>query len=74
MRVGDKVRLIALPPELEDFPELPTKSTFEKCLGNEFTVTAITEKGWAELTIGSITGNPSERIYVSPEFLSPTLL
>jgi hypothetical protein len=68
MRVGDKVRLIALPPGLEDFPELPTKSTFEKCLGNEFTVTAITEKGWAELTIGSITGTPVRGSTSLPNF------
>jgi len=66
MRVGDTVRLIAVPSGLEDFPDLPTKSTFQRCLGNEFIVTAITENGWAELPIGSVTGNKEERIYVSP--------
>jgi hypothetical protein len=69
MTVGDTVRLVGVPPSLEDFPDFPTKSTFQRCLGNEFTVTAITEKGWAELPIGSVTGNKGEKIYVSPSFL-----
>jgi hypothetical protein len=69
IKTGNRVRLIAVPPDLEDFPELPTKSTFQKCLGNEFTVTALTEEGWAELPIGSITGHEGEKIYVSPPFL-----
>ena len=69
MKIGDTVRLTAIPPGLEDFPDMPTKSTFERCVGNEFTVTAITEKGWAELPIGSITRNKEEKIYVSPSFL-----
>jgi hypothetical protein len=69
MKVGDIVRLMGIPPDLEDFPDLPTKSTFQRCLGNEFTVTAITENGRAELPIGSVTGNKGEKIYVSPSFL-----
>ena len=69
MKVGDRVRLIGLPPGLEDFPDMPTKSTFQRCIGNEFSVTAINEDGRAELPIGSITGNRGERIYVSPSFL-----
>ncbi len=51
MKIGDKVRLIGVPSGLEDFPDLPTKSTFEKCLGREFTVAAINEIGWAELKL-----------------------
>jgi hypothetical protein len=61
--------LIGVPPSLEDFPDLPTKSTFQRCLGNEFTVTAITDIGWAELPIESVTGKKGEKIYVSPRFL-----
>ena len=73
MRVGDKVRLIGVPPGREDFPDLPTKSTFQRCVGNEFTVAAITDKDWAELATGSVTGNPSEKIYVSSSFLEVIL-
>ena len=69
MRVGDKVRLVALPPALEDFPDMPTTSTFQRCVGDEFTVNGITGSGWAELQIESVTGNTGEKIYVAPSFL-----
>ena len=69
MTIGDTVRLIGLPDGLEDYPDFPSRSTFQKCLGREFTVTALTDNGRAELPIGSVTGNPAERIYVGPEFL-----
>jgi len=69
MKIGDKVRLIGVPSGLEDFPDLPTKSTFEKCLGREFTVAAINEIGWAELPIEFVTCNKGEKIYVAPHFL-----
>jgi hypothetical protein len=69
LKVGDTVRLINVLPGLEDFPDLPTKSTFERCVGNDFVVSAITEKGWAELPIGSVTGNKNEKIYVASDFL-----
>jgi hypothetical protein len=66
MIVGDRVRLIGIPPDVED---LPTKLTFQKCLGHEFTVTAINKIGYAELQIESITGTSDDKIYVSPRFL-----
>jgi hypothetical protein len=69
MKVGDIVRLSGLPDGLEDYPDFPTKSTFKGCLGREFTVTALMDNGRAELPIGSVTGNPGEKIYVAPEFL-----
>jgi hypothetical protein len=66
MRVGDRVRLIGVPSDLED-PS--TKSTFQKCLGHEFTVTAINVIGEAELQIETITGTSGDLIYASPRFL-----
>jgi hypothetical protein len=69
MKVGSKVRLIGVPDGLKDYPDFATKSTFEKCVGREFIVTALTDKGRAELPIGSVTGNHAEKIYVAPEFL-----
>ena len=65
MRVGDSVRLISVPSDLE----VSIKSTFQKCLGHEFTVTAINAIGDAELQIESITGTSGDLIYVSPRFL-----
>jgi len=66
MKVGDRVRLTGVPPDLEDFP---TKLTFQKCLGHDFTVTAINQIGHVELQIESITGTSGDLIYVSPRFL-----
>ena len=66
MKVGDRVRLIGVPPDIED---LPTKLTFQKCLGKDFTVAAINATGHAELQIESITGTSDDKIYVPPRFL-----
>jgi hypothetical protein len=66
MIVGDRVRLIGVPAEVED---PPTRLVFEKCLRHESTVTAINEIGHAELKIESITGTSGDLIYVPPRFL-----
>lgn len=75
MKVGDKVRLIGIPAGLEDFPDmddmpgLKTKFTFERCLGHEFVVSAVTDEGRVELPVFSVTGHRNEKIYVSPACL-----
>jgi len=70
MNVGDRVRLLSLPPDLpvgED--DLPTKATFEKCIGGEFVITGFNEAGMAELDIESVSGSLGETIWVEPQFL-----
>jgi hypothetical protein len=69
MKIGSKVRLIGVPDGLEDYPEFPTKSTFEKCVGHEFVVAGFNEVGWAELGIESVTGSVGETIWAEPKFL-----
>jgi hypothetical protein len=70
MNVGDKVRLIALPPNLPaGDADLPTKVTFKKCLGREFAIVGFNETGLAELPIESVTGSIGETIWVEPRFL-----
>jgi hypothetical protein len=66
MRVGDKVRLIGVPRDLEDSAAV---SVFEHCLGREFIVTAITGDGHAELQVEAVTGTSDDKIYVLPRFL-----
>jgi hypothetical protein len=73
MDVGSKVRLVAVPDGLEDFPDFPTKSTFEKCVGHEFVVAGFNEVGMAELDIQSVTGSIGETIWVEPKFLEELL-
>jgi hypothetical protein len=69
VRIGPKVRLIGVPDGLEDYPDLPTKTTFERCVGHEFVIGGFNEVGMAELGIQSVTGNKGEKIWVQIQFL-----
>ncbi|GEM_PF-2820204 len=69
MRIGSRVRLTGVPDGLEDYPDLPTKSTFEKCVGHEFVVDGFDKVGMAELSITSVTGRVGETIWVETKFL-----
>lgn len=69
LKVGDRVRLVGLPQNLPDSNDLPAQSTFEHCLGREFSVAGFNEIGWAELVIESLTGSVGETIWVEPEYL-----
>jgi hypothetical protein len=69
MKIGSKVRLIGVPDGLEDYPDFPTKSTFEKCVGHEFVIEGFNNVGTAELHIKSVTGKVGERIWVETKFL-----
>jgi hypothetical protein len=70
MKIGDKVRLVALPPDLPvGDAGLPTKGVFNKCLGHDFAVAGFNEIGLAELLVESVTGSIGETIWVEPEFL-----
>ena len=38
MKLGDRVRLIGIPPDVRDDREFRTRALFEKCLGKVFLV------------------------------------
>jgi hypothetical protein len=70
MNVGDRVRLISLPPGLPlGDAKLPTKATIERCVGREFVISEFNELGMAELDIESVTGRAGETIWIEPNFL-----
>lgn len=69
MTIGTHVRLVGVPDGLEDYPDFPTKSTFERCVGHEFVIAGFNELGMAELEIESVTGSVGETIWVEPRFL-----
>ena len=69
MKVGSKVRLVGVPDGLEDYPDFPTKSTFERCVGHDFVIEGFNDVGMAELDIQSVTGSVGETIWVEPRFL-----
>jgi hypothetical protein len=69
MKVGSKVGLVGIPDGLEDYPDFPTKSTFERCVGRDFVVAGFNKVGMAELGIESVTGSVGQTIWVEPKFL-----
>jgi hypothetical protein len=76
VQIGDKVRLVGIPPDLHDDEVLKTRALFEKCLGETFTVAGLeTVEGLAyqlvQLDVGHIRGKDSylETIWVEPEYL-----
>ena len=70
MKVGDVVRIIGIPDGLENYPDFPTKSTFEKCVGQEFTIAGFNEVGMAEIIIESVTQSVGETIWIELQHLS----
>jgi hypothetical protein len=78
MKVGDKVRLIGIPPLPHHDENMQTRTLFEKCLGQTFTIAGFkTVEGLpyelVQLDVGHILGKASylETIWVEPEYLKP---
>ena len=69
MNVGSRVRLVGVPEGLSNDPDLPTRATFERCLGQEFAIAGFNDIGMAELNVECATGIWGETIWVEPEFL-----
>jgi hypothetical protein len=69
MKVGDSVRVLKVPSNLQDNSELGTSSVFEKCLGHVFPVVNIREDSMIELEVGEVVGKPSymETIWIEPD-------
>ena len=76
MKIGDKVRLIGIPPDAHDDEELGTRTLFKKCLGRTFTVAALETVEnlpyrLVQLDVGHILGQDPclQTIWVEPEYL-----
>lgn len=70
MKKGDKVRIIAVPPGLVEDSELGTLAVFQQCIGKEFEIQEITESGFLELEMSSVTrGKRPEWIWIEPEYV-----
>jgi len=76
MKIGDKVKLIGIPPNLKDDEKLGTRSLFEKCLEKAFPIVAIESvEGLSQhlvhLDVGHVLGKPEymESIWVETEYL-----
>ena len=76
MKVGDKVKVIGIPPDAHDDEKLQTRTLFEKCLGKTFTIAGFETVGGlpyqlVQLDVGHVIGQASylETIWVEPEYL-----
>jgi hypothetical protein len=74
VKLGDKVKLIGIPP-IQDDDKLQTCKLFEKCLGKTFTVNRLqSAEGISyqlvQRDVGHVVGKASyiETIWVEPEF------
>jgi len=75
MKIGDRVKLIGIPPNLHDEEDLPTRTVFERCLGHTFAIEDLESvEGLpyqlVKLKVGRLSGVPGEHvIWVEPEYL-----
>lgn len=74
VKIGDRVRLVAIPDDLapDDEPgALGTDSLFQRCLGRVFPVVDINELGWSQLDVGEVNGQAGymDSIWVEPSCL-----
>jgi len=76
MEVGDRVKLVGMPPALPEDAEFKTRSLFEKCLGKTFIVAGFQNVeglsyALVQLDVGDVLGEASymHSIFVEPECL-----
>jgi len=76
VKIGDKVKLVGIPPNVHDDEKLCTRTLFEKCLGKTFTVAGLeTVEGLpyqlAQLDVGHLLGRAPylETTWVEPQYL-----
>ena len=81
MKVGDRVKVIGIPRDIQDSKDdndLATRSLFEKCLGGVFEIQALENVEGLDcpllkLDVGQVLGKESymETIWIEQEFVEP---
>jgi hypothetical protein len=76
MKAGDVVKLVGIPPNLSDAEDLPTRTLFEKCVGQVFVIADVESvegmpTSLARLDVGDVIGQEpwKHTIWVEPEYL-----
>jgi hypothetical protein len=79
MKIGDKVKVVGIPPDVHDEDDLKTRSLFEKCMGKIFHVEGLEkvegmDHPLVRLDVGHVVGKNSweHTIWVEPEFVELT--
>lgn len=76
IRLGDFVRVVAIPPDVPQYENLPsaeemqTQSVFDRCLGRAFRIEAFDEER-VELLVGTVMKRRAyeHKIYLEPKFI-----
>jgi hypothetical protein len=78
VNVGDRVRVVSVPPNLPEDSQLQTRSLFERCVGKVFVIVSTKRQpgmthDLIELEVGALTGlEPAmESIWIESEHLTP---
>jgi hypothetical protein len=72
IREGDMVRVVRIPPDLDDRAGIGTPQIFESAVGKTFRVEAIGVYGHLELVVrqtGTGSSSTSDTIWIEPEFV-----
>ena len=79
MNIGDKVRVVGIPPHVYDEDDLKTRSLFEKCIGKVLQVEGLEKVEGLNhplfrLDVGHVVGKNAweHTIWVEPEFVEFT--
>jgi hypothetical protein len=73
-KVGDRVRITKIPPDLTDSAGIDTPGVFKRALGRTFRIEGFDEHGHLELVVAerrpSSKRYESETIWIEPEFVA----
>jgi hypothetical protein len=64
-KVGDKVKVVKIPSDLDDRAGIGTPEVFKRALGRKFLVEGFDRYGYVELRV-----TKDDTIWIEPEFLS----
>lgn len=66
-KIGDRVKIVNLPPDLDDKPDMDTSGVFQRALGKTFRIEGTNDIGWLELEVTKL-----DTIWIEPEFVTLT--
>ena len=78
MKVGDRIKVTGIPPNLRDVGDMKTRSLFQKCVGETFIVAGIDKPEGVphkllRLDVGHMLGEEPflHTIWIEEEFVEP---
>ncbi len=76
MKIGDRIRVLKIPPDVRDVKGMNTKTIFRLCVGKIFPIKGFMrvpeiKKRLLELEVGRVVGKPPcfDTIWIEPEYV-----